>query len=87
MAVNLQETAEQVTASLERQKLKVTVALDRDGSVADKYKAVAIPQTVIVDREGNVARVFVGGGPHLEDQLKEALKAVLSGEKPKEPEK
>ena len=87
VAVNLQETADQVTASLQRQKLKVTVALDSDGTVADKYKAVAIPQTVIVDREGKVARVFVGGGAHLEDQLKEALKAVLSGEKAKEPEK
>ncbi len=32
VAVNLQETAEQVTGMLERQKLKVTVALDRDGS-------------------------------------------------------
>jgi peroxiredoxin len=87
VAVNLQETAEQVTALLERQKLKVTVALDRDGSVADRYRAVAIPQTVIIDREGKVARVFVGGGGHLEDQLKDALKAVLTGEKPKEPEK
>ena len=52
VAVNLQETAEQVTAMLERQKLKVTVALDRDGAVADKYKAVAIPQTVIIGRDG-----------------------------------
>jgi peroxiredoxin len=87
VAVNLQETAEQVKALLERQKLKVTVALDRDGSVADKYKAVAIPQTVIVDREGKVARVFVGGGSHLEEQLNEAIKAVLAGEKGKEAEK
>jgi peroxiredoxin len=87
VAVNLQETAEQVTALLERQKLKVTVALDRDGNVADKYKAVAIPQTVIVDREGKVARVFVGGGSHLEEQLKEAIKAVLTGEKAKVGEK
>ncbi len=85
VAVNLQETAEQVTALLERQKLHVTVALDRDGVVADKYKAVAIPQTVIIGRDGNVARLFVGGGPHLEEQLREAIKAVLGGDKPKEP--
>jgi peroxiredoxin len=87
VAVNLQETAAQVTALLERQKLQVTVALDRDGAVADKYKAVAIPQTVIIGRDGNVARLFVGGGPHLEAQLKEAITAVLGGEKPKEPKK
>ena len=65
----------------------LTVALDRDGIVADKYKAVAIPQTVIIDRDGKVARLFVGGGPHLEDQLRDALKSVLAGDKPKEPKK
>ena len=58
----------------------MTVALDRDGVVADKYKAVAIPQTVIIGRDGNVARLFVGGGPRLEEQLKEAIKAVLGGD-------
>jgi hypothetical protein len=59
----------------------VTVALDRDGVVADRYKAAAIPQTVIIGRDGNVARLFVGGGPRLEEQLKEAIKAVLDGDK------
>jgi peroxiredoxin len=83
VAVNLQETAEQVTALLARQKLQVTVALDRDGSVADKYKAAAIPQTVIIGRDGKVARLFVGGGPRLEEQLKEAIKAVVGAGKPK----
>ena len=85
VAVNLQETAEQVTALLERLRLHLTVALDRDGVVADKYKAVAIPQTVVIGRDGNVARLFVGGGPHLEAQLKEAIKAVIGGDKLKEP--
>jgi peroxiredoxin len=87
VAVNLQETAAQVTALLERQKLHVTVALDHDGTVADKYKAAAIPQTVIIGRDGNIARLFVGGGPHLEAQLKEAITAVLGGDKPKDPNK
>ena len=40
--------------------------------MAEKYGANAIPQTVIIDRDGNVARLFVGGGPHLGDQLREA---------------
>jgi peroxiredoxin len=84
VAVNLQETAEQVTALLDRQKLHLTVALDRDGVVAENYKAAAIPQTVIVGRDGNVARLFVGGGPRLEEQLKEAIKEVLKGNRPPE---
>jgi peroxiredoxin len=87
VAVNLQETAEQVTALLARQKLTLTVALDRDGTVAEKYKAVAIPQTVIIDRDGKVARLFVGGGPNLEDRLRLALKSILAGDKAKEPDR
>ena len=61
---------------LERHKFDVTVALDMDGVVADSYDATAIPQTVIIDREGKVFRLFVGGGPEFEDQLRDALKAA-----------
>ncbi len=78
VAVNLQEEPKQITAMLERHKMHPTVALDRDGVVAQKYEANAIPQTVIIGRDGKVARLFVGGGPHLGDQLREALKAVLA---------
>src|SRR4029077_7944685 len=46
IAVNLEETPKQITAMLERQKMNLTVALDREGRVAEKYKASAIPQTV-----------------------------------------
>jgi peroxiredoxin len=83
VAVNLQETPQQIKAMLERHQLKIPrVALDKDGSIAEKYQANAIPQTVIIGRDGNVARLFVGGGPHLGDQLREAIKATLAGEKP-----
>ncbi|TXT37730.1 MAG: thiol-disulfide isomerase-like thioredoxin [Planctomycetota bacterium] len=79
IAVNLEEPAKQITATLERHKLQVTVAMDIDGVAATKYQATAIPQTVIIDREGKVARLFVGGGPKLADQLREALREVLAG--------
>ncbi len=81
VAVNLQETPEQIKSMLERHKLEVNVALDREGLVAEKYKAVAIPQTVIIDKDGKVARLFVGGGPRFDEQLRQALKAVISGVK------
>lgn len=77
IAVNLEEPARAITAMLERHKLKLTVAMDIDGVAAGKYEATAIPQTVIIDREGKVARLFVGGGPKLADQLRDALREVL----------
>jgi peroxiredoxin len=86
IAVNIEETPKQITALLNRHKLELTVALDRDGVVAGRYGATAIPQTVIIDRDGNVARVFVGGGPHVGEQLADALRKVLdpgNGEAPK----
>jgi thiol-disulfide isomerase/thioredoxin len=88
VAVNLQETPQQIKAMMERHQLKLPrVALDKDGAIAEKYQAHAIPQTVVIGRDGNVARLFVGGGPRLGDQLRDAIKAVLSGEKPKDGDK
>jgi peroxiredoxin len=83
VAVNLQEAPKQIASMLERHKLSLTVALDRDGAVAEKYAANAIPQTVIVDRDGTIVRLFVGGGPRLGDQLRDALRTLLPGEEPK----
>jgi thiol-disulfide isomerase/thioredoxin len=88
VAVNLQETPPQIKAMLERHQFHIArVALDKDGAIAEKYQAHAIPQTVIIGRDGNVARLYIGGGPHLDDQLRDAIKATLSGEKPAGPKK
>ena len=76
-AINLEETGDKVKATLERLKLDTTVALDKDGRVAEKYGATSIPQTVIIDRSGKVVRLFVGGGPRFGDQLRAALLSVL----------
>jgi peroxiredoxin len=81
IAVNLQETPDQIKAMLDRQKLKVNVALDKTGAIAEKYQATAIPQTVIIEPGGKVARLYVGGGARFQEQLEEALTAVLGGEK------
>ena len=77
VAVNLQEPPETIRAALKRLTLETTVALDQDGAVAGKYAAVAIPQTVIIDRSGKVFRLFVGGGPQYIEQVQEALQKVL----------
>ena len=87
IAVNLQETPKEIKAMLERHKLHPTVALDQDGVVADRYAANAIPQTVVIDKEGKITRLFIGGSAKLGDQLREALNEALAPPKPKEPVK
>ncbi len=73
VAVNVEEPAGQVRSTLERQKLDVEVALDVDGIAARRYEATAIPQLVVIDRSGTVARLYVGGGPQMVERLKAAL--------------
>ena len=80
VAINLEETPEQVKAALARLGLDMPVALDRNGRVAERYGASSIPQTVVIGRDGNVARLFVGASARFDEQLRTALRAVLSGE-------
>ncbi len=77
-AVNIQETDSKARIATERLGLVCDVLLDQDGQTAAAYNAVAIPQTVIIDRQGNVTHVFVGGGSKFVDEFRAALDSVLT---------
>ena len=83
VTVNMQEDLATVEAALERLKLESTVALDVDGATAEKYGVTAIPQTVVIDAEGKVSHLFVGGGSQLAEQLRAAIES-LTGKPPAE---
>ncbi len=78
-AVNLSEEPDAIKSFLTDQGLDVKVALDKDGSVGQQYQAAAIPQTVIVDKDGKVQAVHVGIMPGLEDTLRQQLTALAEG--------
>jgi thiol-disulfide isomerase/thioredoxin len=77
VAVNLQEPADKIRDTLDRMNLHPTVALDIDGVAASRYQANAIPQTVVIDRQGIVRRVFVGGGGDLAQSLTDAIQSAV----------
>ncbi len=77
VAVNMQEDQKAIKGLLERLDLNPTVALDQDGKTAEKYSVTAIPQTVVIDADGNIARLFVGTSPTFGEQLSASLKDVL----------
>lgn len=77
-AVNLQEEKDDVQKFIEATKLKTPVLLDGDGSVAQKYHANAIPQTVVIGKDGKVLKVMVGFNPEKSPQeLKEIVEKAL----------
>ena len=78
LAVNLEEQPEPVKSMLERHKLRMAVALDRDGAVAAKYSVTPIPQTVVIDREGKIVRSYVGGGKSTVESLRKVLQELTA---------
>lgn len=78
IAVNIEQTSAEVRGLLDRLKISPLVVLDSDGAVARAYQAQAIPQTVIIDREGKVKQVIVGGGGTTEAKIRESLDGMLN---------
>jgi peroxiredoxin len=76
IAVNQQEMPDRIRDVVERLDLKAAVALDSEGLIGERYGAITIPLTVIIDRDGNVARVFSGGGATFGERLRTALGQV-----------
>jgi peroxiredoxin/outer membrane lipoprotein-sorting protein len=69
--VNVRETAAEVKGFLVKNGVGFPVLLDRDGKVAERYKAEGIPTLVIIGSDGNVSSYFTGVRD--EATLREAL--------------
>ena len=78
-AVNLQEDEATIKSFLESEGINVNVLLDTDAAVQRKYLAEAIPQTVIIGKDGIVQAVHVGVSPTLEDTLRQELGVLAEG--------
>ena len=69
-AINLKETQQQVQSFLQTRSLSVPVLLDTDGEVAQKFGIHAIPQTIVIGKDGTVRKVFIGASPGTPDQIR-----------------
>jgi thiol-disulfide isomerase/thioredoxin len=78
VGVNQQENTQTIAEFLETRAWDLTVALDPDGDIAKRFLVNAIPQTVIIGKEGTIDRVHVGAlGNNLEAELTETLQQLL----------
>jgi len=76
-AVDLQEDASQVQPFVQQMNLTLPVLLDSDGATAQKYQAQAIPETVIIGKNGTVQKVIVGLVPDEEKTVNDQIDAAL----------
>ncbi len=84
MTINLEESPDQISGALARLKLEMPVAMDTNGKVGGKYGVTSIPSTLIIDRTGKVARVYIGAGEGFQEELRGALRELLGEVKPDE---
>jgi len=79
--VNAGETDEDVQRFFETAKVKPKVLLDPAGEISSAFKADAIPQTVIVGKDGRIEIVHVGylTLESLEQDLGDQLEILASG--------
>lgn len=73
-AVNLKETKQKVQEFVAETKLGVPILLDLDGKTIEPFMAAGIPETVVVGKDGKIAKVFVGFD---ESTTPEELKAAV----------
>jgi len=86
ISVDSPKSRSRVSPFIKSQKYTFEVLLDTEGKVAQKYSAVSIPRTVLISTQGDIVYTSVGYRPTNEEQLEEALQALLpkkaSGEGP-----
>ncbi len=60
LAVNFEDEKEQIVAYLEKNKFALTVPMDSDGKVAERYQVSGYPTTLVIGRDGTIKKGWVG---------------------------
>jgi peroxiredoxin len=76
-AVNLQEDRTKVDSFLQAHRLNLPVLLDPQGELAQKFHITAIPETVVIGKDGLVKKIFIGNSSQSMEELRAAVNAAL----------
>ena len=75
------ESVEDIKRFVDQMKLNYTIARSSNASTNQFYaitKQQVIPQSILVDRDGHLRGVFIGGGQRIFDSMKETIDKVMS---------
>jgi len=78
-AVNEKETADVIRTFQKEKALNFPALLDPDGKVGDLYQAKAIPESVVIDKDGKIEAVHVGYDANLKSKLGKQLDDLTAG--------
>jgi peroxiredoxin len=76
-AVNLREDKDKAKGYVDENKLTFPVLLDKEGATAKAYLVSGIPTTIVIGRDGKIAKAFVGFGDESEKEIRSAVNDAL----------
>jgi peroxiredoxin len=77
LGVNVEEDSSKAKEVLEDIPVSFPVLFDTDSTVSKLYNVVAMPSTVLVDRDGNMRYLHRGYKPGYEDAYQEQVRALI----------
>jgi thiol-disulfide isomerase/thioredoxin len=77
LGVNVEENSSDAVNWLKDRPVSFPILFDPDNGVSKLYDVVAMPSTVIVDREGNVRFLHHGYQAGYEDQYQDQIRALM----------
>jgi len=77
LGVNVEEDTAQARALLEEVPVSFPVLFDTQSQVSKLYDVVAMPSTVLLDRDGNVRYLHHGYKPGYENTYQEQVRALI----------
>ena len=77
LAVNVEENTSDARKLLKDMPVSFPVLFDSDSTVSKQYEVVAMPSTVLVDRNGNMRYLHKGYKPGLENTYVEQVRALI----------
>ena len=79
LGLTLEERKDAVLSFLESVPVRFTILRDPTGRAGEDFHVVAMPTTLLLDREGRVAARFEGGDPSVHSKIEAAVATLLSG--------
>ena len=78
LAVNVEQDRRKADKMLKKQPVSFPVLFDDRNEVSKLYEVIAMPSTVIVDRDGNVRHVHHGYKPGYEQDYQQQVRSLIA---------
>jgi thiol-disulfide isomerase/thioredoxin len=77
LGVNVEENSSKAKQLLKESPVNFPILFDNKSEVSKLYKVVAMPSTVLVDRDGNVRYLHQGYKPGYEESYQQQVRALI----------